>query len=69
MLGAGSQQTQKLDQPSLGTSSFLKLCKEDILVNIVKFTGGIFGTYCQSKDVAGFHNLQGKLEPVTLIKV
>ena len=35
-------------------------------MNIFKFTQGIFDSYYQCKDMAGFHNLQGKLEPVTL---
>ena len=42
----------------------MKLCKEDLLINIVKFKKGIFHSYCLSKDLASFHNLQGKLDPL-----
>ena len=41
----------------------MKLWKGDLLVNIFKFTQEIFSIYCQSKDMADSHNLQGKLEP------
>ena len=46
----------------------MKLWKEDLLANIFKFAQGIFDIYCQlqSKDMTDFHNLQGKLVPVTL---
>ena len=45
---------------------FHETCKRDLLVNISKSSGGIFDTYFQSKHMAGFHNLQGKLDPPTL---
>ena len=35
-------------------------------MNIFKHTEGIFHIFCQSQDMADFHILQGKLEPVTL---
>ena len=44
----------------------MKLWKEDLRMNIFKFTQGIFHIYHRSKDTADFHNLQGKLELVTL---
>ena len=44
----------------------MKLCKEALLVNSFKFTEGLFDIYFHSKDMEDFHNLQGKLEPVTL---
>ena len=43
----------------------MKLCKNDLLVNILKSSEGIFEIYCQSKDMADFVNLQDKLEPPT----
>ena len=46
---------------------FMNFCKEDLLVNIFKFTEGILiSTACQSEDMANFHNFQSKLELVTL---
>ena len=44
----------------------MKLCKEDLQVNIFKSIEGIFDVYGQSKDMADFHNLQGTLEARTL---
>ena len=44
----------------------MKHCKEDLLINIFKSIEGIIDTYCQSKDMADFVNLQGKLEPTIL---
>ena len=44
----------------------MKLFKEDVLVDIVKFTQGIFDIYCSSEDMGDFLNLQGKLESTTL---
>ena len=40
----------------------MKLCKKDLFVNIFKCTEGIFDIYCQSKDMADFHNLERKTE-------
>ena len=34
-------------------------------MKIFKFKEGIFDIYCQSMDVADFHNLQDKLEAIT----
>ena len=45
----------------------MKLSKEDLMVNIFKCTQGIFDIYCQSKTIADFYNLEGKLKPLTLI--
>ena len=44
----------------------MKLWKEDPLVSIFKFREEIFYIYCQSKDMGYLHNLQGKLEPLTV---
>ena len=44
----------------------MKFCKEDLLENLFTFIKRIFDIYCQGKDLADFHNLQCKLEPVTL---
>ena len=44
----------------------MKLCKQDLLVNIFKSVEWIVDVYCQRKDKADFLNLQGKLEPPTL---
>ena len=35
------------------------------LLNIFKFTKGIFDVYFQGKDIAYFHNLRSILEPST----
>ena len=35
-------------------------------MNIFKCTESVFDVYCQSKGMADFHILQGKLEPTTL---
>ena len=43
----------------------MKLCKEDLMLNIFKFTEGTFDIYHSNKDMADYHNLQGKLEPMT----
>ena len=45
---------------------FMKVWKDGVLVNIFNFAEGTFGIYCQSKDITDFHNLQGKLEPMSL---
>ena len=45
----------------------MKLCKEDLLVNIFKFRQGIFDVFGPQEDTADFRSLQGKLEPRTLI--
>ena len=47
----------------------MKLCKGDLLVNIFKSIEGIFDIYYQIKDMAGFHNLESKLEPQTLMTI
>ena len=44
----------------------MRICKEDLLVNIFTFTWGIFDIYIQSEDMVNFHNLQGRLKAVTL---
>ena len=44
----------------------MKLCKEDLLVNILKSAEGIFDIYYQSPDMTDFHNLQYTLEPLDL---
>ena len=46
----------------------MRLCQENLLVNIFKFTEGIFDICSQSKDMAEFRNSKGKLEPMTLIQ-
>ena len=46
----------------------MKLCKEDLLVNVFKSVGGIFVIFRPREDMADFLNLQGKLEPQTLNK-
>ena len=46
----------------------MKRSKKDLLVNIFKCTQGIFDIYSPSQEMANFLNLQGKLEPLTLIK-
>ena len=35
-------------------------------MSILKLTEEIFYSYCQSEDMEDFHNLQGKLVPLTL---
>ena len=45
----------------------MKLCEEDLQVYIFKFKERNVDIYCQSRDMACFHNLQGKLELVTLM--
>ena len=44
----------------------MKLCKEDPLANVFKFTEGDFDIYCPSEGMADFSNLQGKLEILIL---
>ena len=44
---------------------FMKLCKEDLLVNILESIDRILNNLCPSGDMADFPNLQGKLEPPT----
>ena len=44
----------------------MKLCKDDLLVNIFKSMQGIFDICSQSKNMADFLNSQGKLETLTL---
>ena len=43
----------------------MKLCKENLQVNVFRFTQGIFDIYCPSEDMADFLNSQGKLGPLT----
>ena len=38
-------------------------------MDIFKFTQEIFEMYCESKDMADFHNLQGKIEPLTFLNM
>ena len=38
----------------------MKLWEQDLPANIFNFTQGISSIYFQSKDMADFHNLQGK---------
>ena len=47
----------------------MKLCKEDLLVNIFKCIENFFEIYSQSKDMADSHTgiLQGKLEPLSAV--
>ena len=45
---------------------FVNVWKNGLLVNIFNFAEGTFDIYCESKDITGFHNLQGKLEPMRL---
>ena len=44
----------------------MKLWKEDLLEDNFKFLEGSF-VYYSGKDMANFLNLEGKLEPLTLI--
>ena len=44
----------------------MKCRKEDLLVNIFRFTQGILYINCQSQDMADSHNLPVKLEPLNL---
>ena len=44
----------------------MKLCKECLLVSILKCIKSFFDIYCQSKGMAVFYVLQGKLEPPNL---
>ena len=44
----------------------MKLWKKDLPVHIFKFREGIFNIHRRMKDMADFHNLQGKFEPLTL---
>ena len=46
----------------------MKLYKEYLLVKIFKCIESFFDIYCQSKDMADFDVLQGKLEPPDLNK-
>ena len=57
----------KLDQFPSVMSDFSNICKEDLLLNIVKFIQGIFHIFCLSEDIVDFLNLQGKLEPKAVI--
>ena len=50
-------------------SIFMKLCKEDLLVNNFKSVEEILDMDCQSKDMADFHNLKGKLESLALSNI
>ena len=54
----------KLNQLHRKRTIFIKLCKGNLLANILKFIKENFDIYCQSKDMADF--LRGKLEPLTL---
>ena len=47
-------------------SDIHELCKTDCLVNMPNLMEKIFDNYCQSKDVEGFLNLQGRLELLAL---
>ena len=44
----------------------MKLCKYDLLANIFNSIEGILDIHCQSKDMADFLNLQGRLESPSL---
>ena len=50
-------------------SHFHKTLQGRFFGEYLQFTQGIFDAYCQSKDMADFHNLQGKLETITLINI
>ena len=41
----------------LKIESIMKFWEEDLMVNIFKFTQGVFDIYLQSKDIADFQNL------------
>ena len=45
----------------------MKLKKEDLLANIFKSMEGIFDIFRPSEDMAEFLNVQGKLEPPSLL--
>ena len=66
ILGAGARQTPKSNQIPWLSQIFINFCREDLLVNIFKFTEGIFYIYCQSKDMEDFLNLLDKFEPPNL---
>ena len=41
----------------LKIESIMNFWEEDLMVNIFKFTQGVFDIYLQSKDIADFQNL------------
>ena len=44
----------------------MRLCKEDLLLNIFISMEGIFDIFCPNEDMVGFLNLQGKQESLIL---
>ena len=63
ILGARSQQDLKLGQLALVPLEFRETSEGICASEHLRFRQGIFDNCCQSKDLADFHNLQGRLEP------
>ena len=42
--------------PLVSSNFFMKVWIEDLVVNLFRFTQGRYDVYCQSKDMADFHN-------------
>ena len=66
---AGSRQTQTLNEFPAVASDFDETLQGRSFDKYLQTVEGIFYIYCQSKDMADFLNLRGKLEPPTLINI